>query len=72
MKQEITIDEFKKILNFILDTNNQLTKQGKPKVTLELVGNHGIGKTECIRQVANERGMKLVKLNLAQTEELGD
>ena len=72
MKGEITIQEFKNVLNYILDNNERLTAEGKPKVTIEALGSHGVGKTESIIQVANERGMKVVKINLAQIEELGD
>jgi hypothetical protein len=72
MKNNITIKEFKDILGYILDNNKKLEEEGKNKVTIEALGTHGIGKTESIIQIAEERGIKVVKLNLAQTEELGD
>jgi hypothetical protein len=72
MKNKITIKEFKEILNYILDTNKILTQQGKGKITIEALGSHGIGKTECIIQVAEERGIDIIKINLSQIEEIGD
>lgn len=72
MKSNITIEEFKKILNYVLDNNKKLSDEGKSKTTIEALGTHGIGKTESIIQVASERGIKVVKINLAQIEELGD
>ena len=72
MKGEITIQEFKNVLHYILDNNEKLTASGKSKVVIEALGSHGVGKTESIIQVADERGMKVVKINLAQIEELGD
>lgn len=72
MKGEITIQEFKRILHYILDNNGNLSETNKSKVVIEALGSHGLGKTESIAQVAAERGMNLVKINLAQIEELGD
>lgn len=72
MKSEITIQEFKDVLNYIIDNNKKLTAKGKPKVVIEALGVHGLGKTESIIQVAEERNMRVVKINLAQIEELGD
>ena len=72
MKSEITIQEFKDVLNYIIDNNKKLTAEGKPKVVIEALGVHGLGKTESIIQVAEERNMRVVKINLAQIEELGD
>jgi hypothetical protein len=72
MKNNLTIEEFKRILNYILDNNKRLSDAGKGKITIEALGTHGIGKTESIIQVAEERGIKVVKINLAQIEELGD
>lgn len=72
MKGEITIQEFKGILKYIIDNNEQLVAQNKPKVTVEILGGMGIGKTSAIEQIAKEKGMNFVKINLAQSEELGD
>lgn len=72
MKNNITIKEFKNILNYVLDNNGKLTDQNKGKITIEALGSHGIGKTECIIQVAKERNIEVVKINLSQIEEIGD
>lgn len=72
MKSEITVNEFKDILKYTIRNNRNLMKQGKPKVVIEALGGHGIGKTESIIQAAEEEGMRVIKINLAQIEELGD
>lgn len=72
MKSDITIKEFKDVLNYILDNNKKLMDSGKNKITIEVIGEHGLGKTESIIQVANERNIDIIKINLTQVEEIGD
>ena len=68
----ITISQFKNLLHYHIDNNKKLLALNKPKTTIEVIGTHGIGKTESIIQVAQERGINVIKINLAQIEELGD
>lgn len=68
----MTIDQTEKVINYMLDNNEKLVEAGKAKVTVELVGGAGIGKTSIIEQIAEKRGAKFVKINLAQLEEIGD
>jgi len=68
----LNIDEVKGFLTHIVNNNRFLQSSGKPPVAVEIVGESGIGKTSSVLQLANETGMNVVKLNLAQIEELGD
>lgn len=64
--------ELKDFLNHIISNNKVIQEQGKVPVAVEVVGDSGIGKTSIVLQVAQENNLDLVKLNLAQIEELGD
>jgi len=68
----ITLSELENVINYILDNNKELVKRGLPKTTINVEGEAGLGKTEVIMQIAERRGMKCTKVNLAQCEELGD
>ena len=69
---EMTISEFTGVLNYLLDNNKKLQEEGQTPIAIGIEGADGIGKTSLIQQVAEERGMTLCKLNLAQLEEVGD
>lgn len=69
---QLNIKELKTFLNHIITNNRYLQEQDKLPVSVEVVGDSGIGKTSAIVQLANELDLNFVKLNLAQIEELGD
>jgi len=68
----LNIDELKDFIKHIVDNNRFLQNSGKNPVSIEVVGDSGIGKTSTILQLADELNLNCVKLNLAQIEELGD
>lgn len=68
----LNIDETKEFLSHIVDNNRHLQAEGKPSVAVEIIGESGIGKTSSVLQLAKELKLNVVKLNLAQIEELGD
>lgn len=68
----LNIDELKGLLTHVLDNNRFLQKQGKKPVAVEVIGESGIGKTSAVLQLADQHKLHVVKLNLAQIEELGD
>jgi len=68
----LNIDEAKTFLTHIVSNNRYLQSNKKSPVSVEVVGDSGIGKTSMVIQVANELNLNFVKLNLAQIEELGD
>ena len=68
----LNIDEAKSILSHIVTNNRYLQENNKLPVAVEVIGDSGIGKTSMVLQVAKELNLNLVKLNLAQIEELGD
>lgn len=68
----VPMDEAKRLINHTIDTNLQLEENGDYPVAISLEATAGIGKTSIIKQIAEERGMTFVKLNMAQLEEPGD
>ena len=68
----LNVTELKGFVNHIITNNRYLQEEGKNSVSVEVVGESGIGKTSTIVELAQENKLKFVKLNLAQIEELGD
>ena len=68
----LNVTELKGFVNHIIKNNRFLQDQGKNSVSVEVVGESGIGKTSTIVELAQDNNLKFVKLNLAQIEELGD
>ena len=69
---EMTLNEFKEVFSYLLDNNKQLEDKGLRPIAVGIEGPAGIGKTSVIEEIANERNMTLVKVQLAQLEEIGD
>jgi hypothetical protein len=68
----INQNELKEFLGHIITNNRHLQENGKGPVSVEVIGESGIGKTSAIIQLAKELDLDFVKLNLAQIEEIGD
>lgn len=68
----LNVTELKGFVNHIITNNRYLQEAGKNSVSVEVVGESGIGKTSTIVELAQDNNLKFVKLNLAQIEELGD
>lgn len=65
-------EEIKTFLSHIINTNKEIQAEGKVPIAVEIQGPAGLGKTSIAEQVAEEQGLKLVKLNLSMIDELGD
>ena len=65
-------DDLKGFMGYIINNNRFLQKEGKLPVSIEVLGESGIGKTSTVKEIAEEHNLDFVKLNLAQIEELGD
>jgi len=68
----LNVTELKGFVNHIITNNRFLQAQGKQSVSVEVLGESGIGKTSTIVELAKENNLNFVKVNLAQIEELGD
>lgn len=68
----LDLQQIQSILTHIVTNNRFLQSQGKMPAAVEVIGGSGIGKTSIMIQTAKKLGLNLVKLNLAQIEELGD
>lgn len=67
------IKKTKNFLKYIIENNRQNRAKGiGKKVSVELIGGAGLGKTSAVLQLAEELEMDFHKINLAQIEELGD
>lgn len=66
------INEVKKMVNYLLDNNLELVKKGQNKISINIEGDAGCGKTSILKQIAEERGAKYVRIELASLEEVGD
>ena len=72
MSTTISLNRAKTLINYAIDNNIKLEEDGKAPIALSLEASAGIGKTSVVRQIAEERKMNFVKLNMAQLEEPGD
>lgn len=66
---ELTLGEFTKNLDYLIDNNKRLIDSGDTPISVCLEGEAGLGKTAVVQQLAEAKGMTFVKINLAQIEE---
>ncbi len=69
---ELNIKEMQNFLTHIVTNNRHIQSQGKIPAAVEIVGESGLGKTSLALQMGKDMNLHVVKLNLAQIEELGD
>jgi len=69
---KLNVDEMKNFIKHMVNNNQYLQQTGKVPVAINIEGEAGLGKTSAIMQLGSELEMQVVKLNLAQMEELGD
>ena len=71
-KKVTSMKEVNHLLNYTIDNNIALEENGKRSIAIGLEADAGIGKTSIVEQVAKERNMGFVKINMAMLEEPGD
>lgn len=64
--------EIKDYIRYIVKNNEKLQESGLVPVAVSIMGEAGLGKTSVVKQLGKELGKEVVKINLAQVEELGD
>lgn len=64
--------EVERFLLHSIETNERAEEAGQPKTPVCIWGQHGIGKTQLVEQVAAKRGYKFAYIAPAQFEEMGD
>ena len=69
---QLNSEELKDFLRHVVENNQFIQTQGKVPVSVSVTGEAGTGKTSSIIELAQELGFDLVKINLAQVEEIGD
>ena len=74
MNNQVQLDsaEMVDFLQHIINNNRHLQKNKNRVVATEVIGESGLGKTSVVLQIAEKNNLEVVKLNLAQIEELGD
>lgn len=65
-QQELTSSEIKEIFGYIIENNKRLVAEGKNSISIALEGESGVGKTSVLKQLAAEKDMDFLKLNLSQ------
>ena len=68
----MNIKDAKEIINYLLDNNLKLVEKDQNKISIGLTGSPGIGKTSLIKEIADSRNAKFVKVELSSLEEIGD
>lgn len=66
------INEAKTLITYLLDNNLNLVNNNQHKIAINLIGAPGIGKTAIIKEIAEERNAKYVRIELSSLEETGD
>lgn len=64
--------ELKDFMHHMINNNREIQSKGLVPVAINIVGDHGLGKTTVIQQLAMEEGLDFVKLNLGQLDEISD
>ena len=64
--------ELKDFVKQIIENNRYIQEKGMTPVAVNVEGDHGLGKTTVISQIAQEQGLDFVKINVAQLDELSD
>lgn len=64
--------ELKTFVKQIIENNRYIQEKGMVPVAVNVEGDHGLGKTTVISQIAQEEGLDFVKINVAQLDELSD
>jgi hypothetical protein len=65
-------EELKTFMRHIIANNKVIQENGTTPVCVNVEGPAGVGKTSSIIQLAKEEGMDIVRLNLAELEDLSD
>lgn len=71
-RTELNSQELKGYLEYIIDNNRFIQGQGKVPVTLNIEGAPGLGKTSVIKQIAEQKELRYIRINLAMLDELSD
>lgn len=66
---QLNLSEFQKNLNYLIDNNHNLIDKGDTPIAICIEGDAGLGKTAVVEEVAKNKNMTFVKINLAQIEE---
>jgi len=64
--------ELKDFMRHMINNNREIQTRGLTPVAINIVGDHGLGKTTVIQQLAQEEGLDFVKINLGQLDEISD
>lgn len=69
---KLNIDELKDFVKHMVENNQYIQEKGKVPIAVNIEGPAGLGKTSAVKQLAKELNMEVIRLNLAEFEELGD
>lgn len=72
MDNQITLDEFRTNLKYLIQNNRKLEERGISPIAIGIEGEAGLGKSAILKQIAEELGMSYTRINLAELEEVSD
>ena len=72
MDNQITLDEFRDILKYLIKNNKEMIEAGKSPIAVGIEGEAGLGKTSILMQVCDELNYGCIRINLAELEEVSD
>lgn len=64
--EELNAEQVKETFGYVIENNLSLAERGKMPISVGLEGHSGIGKTSVLEQLAKEKKMAFLKLNLSQ------
>lgn len=65
---KVNVEDWKKVLTRIVDTNKKLHNDGLKAISVNITGKHGLGKSSSVEQVANESGLDYIHVDVSQME----
>lgn len=67
-KKQLSSSEVKRNITHLIENNQKLAAEGKKTISMNIIGNAGIGKTSLVHQIAKEMGVNFVRVNLAEVQ----
>lgn len=67
-KNELNSLQIKRLLNYFIENNQKLAKEGKVPISIEIEGMPGTAKTSVVKQLSKELDHHYVRLNVSEIE----
>ncbi len=68
----MNIIDLQNLISYTVENNRKLASKRKSPVSINVIGESGIGKTDAIRQVCSNLGTQFIEVDLSGYEDVGD